>query len=435
MLPGANVAKPMNELSIRRGVLFIAYHYPPIQASSGVHRTLSFSAHCAGNGWTTTVLTVTRNALLASRPENEAMVPAGVKVVRAPALDTTRHLSIKGKYLDFMAIPDRWVSWVPSAVVLGLFEIARGRVDVIVSTYPIASAHVIGYILHRLTGKPWVADMRDPMAQEGYPSDPRTWRAFRWIEDRIARHAERVIYTAPGARIYYESHYGERIASKGRAIPNGYDEAMFKRAEASAARRTARDAGPLKLLHSGILYPSERDPRPLFEALSELKAAGEIAAATLRVTFRGSGHEAYYQPMLRDYALEDIVELLPPVGYQEAVEEMLTADALLLVQAGNCNFQVPAKLYEYLRSGRPILAITDEAGDTAQILRDVGIDAIAAIDSAADIRALLSTEIKDLRAHRERVAVDDAVVRGFSRDVRAAEMCVELESILAPRGR
>ena len=88
---------------------------------------------------------------------------------------------------------------------LGFFEIARGRVDIIVSTYPIASTHVIGSILHRLTGKPWVADKRDPMAQDGYPSDPRARRAFRWVEDRIARHAERVIYTAPGARIFYES--------------------------------------------------------------------------------------------------------------------------------------------------------------------------------------------------------------------------------------
>ena len=423
----------MNEMSSGRGVLFVAYHYPPIQASSGVHRTLSFSGHFVRNGWTTTVLTVSRNALFNARPENEAMIPNGVKVVRAFALDTTRHLSIKGRYFDSMAIPDRWVSWVPSAVARGLFEIACGRVDVIVSTYPIASAHIIGYILHRLTGKPWVADLRDPMAQVGYPSEPREWRAFRWIEDRIVRYAERVIYTAPGAKAFYESHYGERVESKGCVIPNGYDEAMFERAEAGAPPCNGSRAHPLKLLHSGIMYPSERDPRPFFQALSELAAAGTIPAGSLRVTFRGAGHEAYYEPLLREYGIDDIVEILPSVGYQEAVSEMLEADALLLFQAGNCNYQVPAKLYEYLRSRRPILAITDAAGDTASILREVGIESIAAIDSAAEIEQMLGREIESSRENSGRCGLDEEVVRRFSREARAAEMRAELESILALR--
>jgi hypothetical protein len=64
---------------------------------------------------------------------------------------------------------------------------------------------------------------------------------------------------------------------------------------------------------------------------------------------------------------------------------MMRADGLLLLQAANCNEQIPAKAYEYLRCGRPILALTDPVGDTANLLRKAGIGSIARLDSAEEI--------------------------------------------------
>jgi hypothetical protein len=92
----------------------------------------------------------------------------------------------------------------------------------------------------------------------------------------------------------------------------------------------------------------------------------------------------------RQHGLEEFVELLPPMGYRLALEEMIRADALLVLQAANCNEQIPAKIYEYLRTGRPILALTDPQGDTAGILRESGLDSIARLDSVDEIAALLA---------------------------------------------
>ena len=412
-------------------ILMIAYHYPPIQGSSGVHRTLSFSAALAAAGWAPSVLTVNRAALPEYRAENEAMIPPGVRVLRALALDATRHLTIQGKYLRASALPDRWMSWVPAALVTGLWEVLRHRPQVLYSTYPIATAHVIGYLLHRLTGLPWIADFRDPMAQDGYPTDLSQWRAFKRIEGWAIEHAARVIFTAPSALDYYRANYPGRLGERGVVIENGYDEALFASALTAPA---PADTTCLRLLHAGVLYPQERDPRAFFAALRALKAAGKAVKGALEITLRGTGHDELYRPMLRDYGLEDIVTLAPPVGYRDALVEMLGADALLLFQAADCNFQIPAKTYEYIRARRPILAMTDPAGDSAQLLRAAGVDAIARLDSASEIEAMLARALEQLRAQRGHAFGDAAVVARCSRDARAHEFIALVEAV-AQSGR
>ena len=99
---------------------------------------------------------------------------------------------------------------------------------------------------------------------------------------------------------------------------------------------------------------------------------------------------------------------------------MVRADGLLVLQASNCNEQIPAKLYEYLRAGRPIVALTDPRGDTAGALRHAGIDAIARLDSAEDIAALLAGFVQDLRAQRARGPARTAVAGASRRETARA---------------
>jgi hypothetical protein len=89
--------------------------------------------------------------------------------------------------------------------------------------------------------------------------------------------------------------------------------------------------------------------------------------------------------MVEERDLSDVVEFPPAVPYREALQEMILADALLVVQAANSNYQIPAKLYEYLRAGRPVLALTDPRGDTAAVLRQSGVTSIVDLESSAAI--------------------------------------------------
>jgi hypothetical protein len=365
-------------------VLMIAYHYPPQQGSSGIQRSLKFSQYLPEFGWEPAVLTAHVRAYPNISSNHLREIPMHVNVHRAFALDTSRHLSIRGRYLQLMALPDRWVSWGMGAIPLGLHLIRKYRFDVIWSTYPIATAHLIGHSLHRLTGIPWIADFRDPMMDEGYPTNPLMRRAFEWIERKTINSCTKAVFTTPGTKRNYEEKFPHIPASRFSLIGNGHDEEDFVTAAATPANTTC-NAQQFVLLHSGIIYPSERDPVPFFEAIATLLQQKLISSENFKVILRAAYHDEYLQRLINYNGIGDIVSLAPPIPYREALSEMLAADGLLILQGANCNAQIPAKLYEYLRAQRPILALTDPAGDTAATLRNAGIDTIAPLDSKKGI--------------------------------------------------
>ena len=249
----------------RRRLLLIAFHYPPIQGSSGVHRSLAFSKYLAEFGWDVTVLTVVTRAHERTVTENLRLIPPSVQVIRAQAWDAARHFAIKGRYPSALAVPDRWSSWIPFATAAGARAARTQRFDAIFSTFPIASAHVIGRNLHRRTGVPWLADFRDPMATTTYPHQQSLRERWKAIQDSVVREAKRIIVTTPGAAAFYQRMYPNAPRDQTVVIENGFDPDAFPASDASAAPEASM---PLTLLHSGILYPRERDPGRSFALLS-----------------------------------------------------------------------------------------------------------------------------------------------------------------------
>ncbi len=410
-------------------VLMIAYHFPPLAGSSGVQRTLRLVQHLPRFGWQPLVLTVHPRAY--ERTDNEllAAIPPGTVVRRAFALDTSRQLAIGGRYVGALARPDRWVSWRFGAVREGLRMIRDFQPELIWSTFPIATAHLIGAELQRRSGLPWFADFRDPMAQDGYPADPRVWKSYKAIEERALQVASLNIFTTPGAAQHYRERYaaldpavGQRIA----VLENGYDEQAVSQAATPSDTLTPLNAGALTLLHSGIVYPAERDPAPLFEALGRLRRAGVLRPEAFRLRFRAAVHEDLLRELALRHDVEALVEIGPPVGYREALREMLRADALLVLQGASCNQQIPAKVYEYLRAGRPILGLADPTGDTAAVLRAAGLGDAVALESADAIAAALPRFLAQVRAGSAPLA-DAQVVRAASREARAETLATWMD--------
>lgn len=402
-------------------LLMVAFHFPPCAVSSGIQRTLRFAQHLPESGWLPIVLTASNNAYERTAHDLLTEIPSRVVVRRALALDAARHLAVRGRYPAFIARPDRWASWALTAVAAGLQLVRRHRPAALWSTYPIATAHVIGAWIARLTGLPWIADFRDPMAQVGYPPDPATWRAFARIEARALAKASAAVFTTRSAAETYRARYpaaARRIA----VIENGFDETSFAGLEASAG---ALVPGRFTLLHSGVVYPSERDPEPLFRALAALKQNGRTNG--LLVRFRASGHDALLRELARRHDIADLIEIAPPVPYRQALAEMLRADALLVLQAANCNEQIPAKVYEYLRAGRPIIALTDPSGDTAELLLRCGVQHIVPLEDAAAIEARLPLFLADLRSGQPRAEA----VATCSRESRARELAALLARVVA----
>src|SRR5437762_4026085 len=180
----------------------VAYHYPPEGSSSGVQRALKFSRHLPSFGWVPHVLTLRESIYSVKDYTLQQDIPAAVTVHRTAGLDSTRHLAIRGRHLEWTAVPDASISWLPFGVARGLKVIKHHDVRAIFSTSPKPTAHLIAAALKWRTRLPWVADFRDPWIDKGVHPLPGTLRLR--VESRCERYvmqyADRLTVTSPEMR-------------------------------------------------------------------------------------------------------------------------------------------------------------------------------------------------------------------------------------------
>jgi glycosyltransferase involved in cell wall biosynthesis len=410
-------------------LLMIAFHFPPLAGSSGIQRTICFARHLPRFGWESLILTAHPRAYERVSDDQLTEVPSIVEP--AFALDSSRHLAVMGRYPAFAARPDRWVTWWLGAVPKGLAMIRNYRPHAIWSTYPVATAHKIGHSLHRLSGLPWIADFRDPMTEDGYPADPKTWQSYREIEERALRSASFSVFVTPGAARTYRERYPDLPGACLAVIENGYEEESFARLDDSRRNMGPLLPGTFALVHSGTVYPRERDPTRLFQALRLMLDERRLKPGELRLRLRASAHEALLAKLVGDFRVAEVIELAPPIPYRSALQEMMRADGLLVLQASSCNDQIPAKAYEYLRCRRPIIGLTDPAGDTAGLLRKAGIHNIARLDSVEEIAVELRRFLDQVRRGQASLPTDEIIAEA-SRLRRARELASLLDQVCPP---
>lgn len=412
-------------------LLLIAFHFPPFKGSSGIQRTLSYCRYLPAHGWDVTVLTAHPRAYPAIDEDQLHDIPESTRVVRCFALDSARHLSIRGRYLRSMALPDQWISWLPAAIITGKQIADRESCDAIMSTYPIATAHMIAHGIQKRAKIPWIADFRDSMVDPDFPEEPAQRRSFTKVEANVMRSANRAVFAAPGSCAMYADRYpqaAERLA----VIENGYEEAAFDAID--HGREKDEPTGPVTILHSGLIYPSERDPTALFDAIAKLKSSGQIDSDRLRIVLRASGSVPMFLAMVRDRGIEDIVSFPDGIPYREALAEMCRTDVLLVMQASNCNHLIPAKIYECFRARRPVIALTDPRGDTATKLIEAGIDSHARLDDVGAICDLLTKVARRARRGELPIATE-AAIASANRKSRAQELAVMLDECVSAQAQ
>lgn len=315
------------------------------------------------------------------------------------------------------------------AVLSGLRIMRRQRIHAVWSTYPIMTAHVVAHTLSRMKGTPWIADFRDPVVSSVAGQDGGTIASqLRW-EQRIISRAACSVFTTPGATQVCARQYPDAFG-EGRVscIPNGYDEEDFAGLE--GGQPSGHGGGPLHFVHGGVLYPDGRNPVHFFEAIAQLKQTGALKASDIRVTLRASGSEEVYAEQIRQLGITDIVTLAPYMPYKDALAEQATADGLLLFQGERYDHQIPAKVYEYLRLGRPILGLVGENGDTAALLREAGGAITAPLNSASAIAAKL-LEFIDLAKQPSNGMSSSAAVQRYSRRHSAQLLAGLLDRVCA----
>ncbi len=362
-----------------------------------MQRTLKFARYLPELGWDVEVLTVRPSAYDMLDPSMLEQIPEQVSVHRTFCPNPGKHLSIAGRYPGILDFLDRFAYWFPFGVWKGWRLLRQRHFDVIYSTSPTRTAHLIAGTLARWTGIRWVCDFRDPWLDP--TNEPRMRRALggparvrflRARERSIVRRASRIIVNTAPSKRDLAGRYPELDPGGIEVVPNGYDEADFARA-APAHRDAPRRC--LVLLHSGEIYPVTRDPRPLIEAAASLVQSGRIGANDVHIRFIGSGmalESESFRTWLTERSMEKMVSIEPRMAHEPCIAEMLAADVLLLLQCtAEANMQVPAKFYEYLRAGKPMLTLAPDASATAQLARECEGGWVLDSQDASGLRAAL----------------------------------------------
>jgi glycosyltransferase involved in cell wall biosynthesis len=311
--------------------------------------------------------------------------------------------------------------------------IRKHRPQVIWTTFPIATANLIGLILHRLTGLPWIADLRDPMLQSTYPTQKLQRKAYQWIEAQTLKRCTLAICTTHSAMQAYRTRFPE-LAWKFRVIENGYDEDGLSMHGIDTAKTAAgRGERRITLLHSGMLYKTGRNPSAFLSALATLKRQGKVSASTLRVVLRAPGDVEPIVETIAEQDIGDIVEIVPAIPYREALREMLSVDGLLIFQGKHYNTQIPAKIYEYFWARRPVLGLVDAAGETAHVLRAAGFDSMVAMDQPDSIVPALERFVEQIRSGTAYVATPEVVAQ-CSRTNRARQLAEVFDEVACVTG-
>jgi glycosyltransferase involved in cell wall biosynthesis len=358
-----------------RHALFIAFHFPPEASSSGVLRTLKYVRYLQDYGWRVTVITLRVDAFAVTDPGLETQVPTSCRVIRTPYLNVKQHLAIRGIYPSLLALPDTWIGWLPWGTRAGRKLHRVDPFDIVYSTSPHATAHLIAGRIAKRCRRPWVADFRDPWFEDppepGAPDGLLYQSIQRFLERKVIEGCDAVVTSTTDLRDLLRKRYDSQLGGKIDAILNGYDEADFADRQVPAHQRAAC----FLLLHAGSVNADFRDPRPLLSALRKCGDAGTIDLARVRVRLLGGGPFADSPELcgaIAQLQLRDVVETIARVPYAQSLEQLAASDMLLLLQASPDTIGlVPAKLYEYLRAQKPVLALVP-AGATAEVLSMTG---------------------------------------------------------------
>ena len=158
-----------------------------------------------------------------------------------------------------------------------------------------------------------------------------------------------------------------------------------------------------------------------------------MSIENLRVDLRASGSEDYYAAIIQKLGINDLVHLLPALPHQQALQDCANADGLLVFQAASCNHQIPAKIYEYLRARRPILALTPDEGDTTALLRETGGATVVDLSNEQSIYMALPDFLESVRNGTHPLA-ETRKVQYYTRRNQALELAECLSEVVKSQG-
>jgi glycosyltransferase involved in cell wall biosynthesis len=268
--------------------------------------------------------------------------------------------AINDTYMLLVQIPDRQIGWLPFLKRAGTRLLKERPFDLIYASGPPFTAFLAARALAKRFSIPWVAEYRDGWSRYVYTPKPEWRQAIdEAIETRVAPGAAAIVTVSEPWADFYRARFKHPTL----AVYNGFDPENIP----PAPKREARPEEPLAIVYLGALYQGLRDPSVLYQAI----ARSGLTPADIRVQYYGPSPRDVF-PLAEKYGVAPLVKLMSRVPYARSLEIQREADVLLLLQSPHDPRNVPAKVFEYLASCRPILGLGLDDGIPARLIRERG---------------------------------------------------------------
>ncbi len=387
-----------------RKVLIITYYWPP-SAGGGVQRWLKFSKYLRCYGYEPVIYTPENPSAPATDPGLEKDIPPGIIVIRKPIREPYQLYKLltgrRGKELPGAAfasekqntlteklanwvrsnffIPDARVLWVKPSVKFLKKYLRKNAVDLIVSTGPPHSMHLIAMKLKEETGIPWVADFRDPWTGIDYYDEllltSRADKMHKELQKKVLSRADHVITVSRANKEEFNCMGFDHVS----VITNGYDPDDIK-------TELVTPDQAFTIAHIGT-FMYNRNPGTLWQVLRQLKNENPAFANDLRIKLAGKIDQRIIRD-IRQNGLENSLILMDYLPHDKAVRELKKSQLLLLVinKTGNNKGMLTGKVFEYVSSERPVLCLGPQGSDVERLLKETKTGNFVEMDDTAGLK-------------------------------------------------
>jgi len=441
-----------------KNILVISYAFPPA-AYVGVYRTLKYCKYLPSYGWLPTVLTIKSKYVTFSDASIIDDLPRYISVYRTADLDLIRWWTnrprntaagsqsvgnfrgnnsytylqkllsgFKRRIIELLTRPDSHVFWVPIALVKGIWILLSKRIDVVYCSSPPHSSHMIALLLAKLFWLPYVTDFRDPwlIADSQFP-----WKGQKGIGARIeaslkniiVRNASRIITASPGECDELMEQYRELKQSRFEFITNGYDPDDFRKLNEGNGR-----SKKFVISHTGTIYNGTATE--FFEGVRLLLTRYPDLKALIEINLVGAVGAEYIE-MIQSTELVDVCKVRGFQPHKVALEYTFKSDVLVVLLGGNLfpSSEIPAKVFEYLYTGKPILSVTRE-GDLSRLLSRSGLGVCVSPDHVEGVADEIWNIYQAKCLGKAIVSPNWEYIKSFERKKLSEKLAPILESVI-----
>lgn len=447
-----------NQIDNRRHILFILAYFPPY-LSVGVWRNLALIKYFVEKNWKVTVVTLPDNLNWTKDYNLCAQVPSQVAVIRtllwspanrfwretnnlhyetkpirkkekifSPAANSLKIIFYKG--IQNWFIPDLLITWFPTALLRVLKLFSTERFDLIYSSSPPETVHLIALILSKISRIPWISDFRDAWTTE--PNRPN-YNKIRIkiesiLESSVIKRSSRVITVSDGISGDLGRWLENEAKKKIIMISNGYDVEDF--INLPKVELPNSDETKVKFLYTGTLG-GKRTGRRFFEAIRILIDKNPSFTDKFHVYFVGriSDEECGYAYHL---GLEKQISFLGVFTHKQTLAYQVSADILVLIiseqSTSTSSHVLTGKMFEYIGAKKPIFAIIPEGGVAAKLIEENNLGWVVDPESPDSISIGLSKTLSGF-VYKANSILYDEKYKLFERRAYLEKLYVELEKI------